>query len=114
MWLVAGRSVPSRREADVDPVRRPLNEAIVAGVAGGHALHVDRPVAELKGGARVLHRHLEAEAVLLAAIAKAEGSADAGPIDHAPAKVVGVEFGRPERGGGALLWGELRGDVRLG
>ena len=46
--------------------------------------------------------------------AKAEGSADAGPIDDAPAKVVGVELGRPERGGGALLWGEPRGDVRLG
>ena len=92
MWLVADRSVAARREADVDPVRRPLDEAVVAGVAGRHSLHCDRPVAELKGGARVAHRHLETEAILLAAVAKVECAAHAAPIDHVPAKVVGVEL----------------------
>ena len=74
-----------------------INQGVVPlAVAARHASRGDRPVAEDKGGARVGHRRLEPKARLVATVAEAKRAADAGAVDGLPAKVVGVEFGRPE------------------
>ena len=84
-----------------------------AAFAAVHAVHRHCPVAQLEGGARVAHGHLEAVAGLVAAVAEPERAADASSIDDLPAKVGLAELGPPERSFRALLMGEARDDVRL-
>ena len=109
--LLAGGCVALRSEADVESV---LWAGDQAPLAARHAAHGrDDPLAKLEGPTCVDHRHLQAKAILVALVTKFKGAADARATYGLPAKVVAVEFGRPERGGGELLWGDARHDVRF-
>jgi len=109
--LIAGHSLARRGEGDVDPV-----------LGAGDACHYvvaprrDGPVAQAEGGARHVHLHGELLALLEATLAQFEALAAASAVNQAPAPVLLVELGRPERGVGplALAATDERADVKLG